>query len=275
MDIVSGEPLVFFTNTSSNSNAVYILKRTGLNTHSSYSGLIKCVYNGSLYNQSSISAVVDKDMVIAAIWHGTDTTHPSTNYIRFSKTFNVGIDWSTMQKLVQGQNGTLTIDKNNKYIITYEDVGVIKQITSNNRGDTWSSPVVRGTGTNPSSLLDSNHKLDFNNPPLIYMGGSNIKFSGDWSETLEVPTTEAALIYDIPSTGYVGAFVQKEGNVSINAFLNSVPMESVIENDEYQFTGSSPVTINSILRLELSRADTNNGENDAVTRILGVERSGT
>lgn len=272
MVVIGGIPYILTEQTYSTSKKIVLYKgdkSLSTDTYTDSNWSYKDIYNGGTYAQSSPSTAVDKDGTIANTWHGTDATHPSTNYIRFSKSLNGGIGWSTMQKLVQGQNGTLSIDKNNKYIITYEDGGVIKQITSNNKGDTWSSPVVRGTGNNPSSLLDSNHELNFNNPPLIFMGSSNVKFSGDWTDFVEGSTTEATVIYDIPHTNFVGSFVQKTGSLDILAYLNNIPMDSTLEDDEYQFTGSSSDDIPSVLRLELSRANMSNGENDAVTRILG------
>ena len=113
----------------------------------------------------------------------------------------------------------------------------------------------------PASLDDKS--LTFNLPPFIYMDYSSsiVKFTGDWVEHFEVQKTEATLVYDVPNTSFVGAYVLKEGGLSINGFLNGLPMEDELDGNEYEFQGRSlddgtPVK----LRLEISRPDTSGGK---------------
>jgi hypothetical protein len=140
------------------------------------------VYSSS-YTQSSPSAIFVPQSVnglpnglIGVAWHGCDATHPTTDYIRFSKSTDLGANWSAMQKLVPGKNASLTADKNGKLYITYEDPadGQIKRIESTDNGDSWSSPYTVDTGTNPSMMFD----YTFTNPFVawVYMSGSSVKF---------------------------------------------------------------------------------------------------
>ncbi|HEY2493242.1 MAG TPA: hypothetical protein VGI33_10060 [Paenibacillus sp.] len=161
-------------------------------------GITSYTYNGSTwtdsnypltaggYAQTSISSTfVPKSInglangLVGMAWHGTDTAHTTTNYIRFSKLINSGVTWSTMQKLVPGTNATLTANKNGKLFITYEDVGVTKRIESTNNGDTWGAAITVGAGTNPSSLVDLT--LDMSAPLTIRKGASGVLFSGSWT----------------------------------------------------------------------------------------------
>lgn len=179
------------------------------------------VYSDSNYTQSSPSAVVDKDGVIADVWHGKDSTHTTTDYIRFSKSTDGGVTWSPMQKLVPGTNGTLTVDKTNKYVITYEDAGVIKRIESIDRGGTWSTPVSVGTGTNPSSLYDPTFAGQFGSAPsTIYQTASSVEHIGSYT-TNSVPTINVTSPADNKSL-YENDTVDITGTVSDADVGNSV-----------------------------------------------------
>ena len=272
--VINAYPVIVFEQSAASVSTIYAqTKKSGawLGNETESFGRGKVVYNGVLYTQSLPSTVIDKDGGIPVAWHGRDATHTTTDYIRFSKSSDGGVTWSAMQKLVPGTNASISVDKNNKYIITYENGGNFYRIESTDKGATWTtaSPVLLGAGTNPSSLHDSNFQLVFTTVPTVHMASSAVKFTGNWSETLEVPTTTATAVYDIPSTNYVGAFVQKAGAVTVSASMNGTPMQSESEGDEYEITGTLATEAPVKLRLELSRTSTTAGENDAVTRILG------
>jgi hypothetical protein len=154
-------------------------------TGTSWSNSTIAIYQaatGSQYTQSSPSAIFVPQSVngvsdiLGVAWHGYDSTHTSTFYIRFSKSTDGGTNWSAMQKLVPGQNASLTADKNGKLYITYEDPadGKIKRIESTDNGDSWSSPFEVDTGTNPSMMID--HTFTSSLVGWVYMSDSSVKF---------------------------------------------------------------------------------------------------
>lgn len=143
----------------------------------------RTVFNpGSGYLQSSPSSCVDKDGVIPVVWHGTDSMHPSTNYIRFSKSLDNGVVWSTMKKIVPGTNPSLTTDKNGTYYIEYQDGNYVKRIQSSDKGESWSSPIILDVSSNPSTLYDNKFELDFEVPLSIRQNSNSVIFSGKWYE---------------------------------------------------------------------------------------------
>jgi hypothetical protein len=167
------------------------------------------------YPQSSPSAIFVPQSVnglpnglIGNAWHGTDSASGGVNYIRFSKSTDLGANWSAMQKLVPGTNPTLTANRNGKLFITYEDNGVTKRIESTDNGDTWSAPITVGNGTNPSSLFDLT--IDISVPLTIRKGTSSVLFNGAWN----------VVIISVPP-GYIGKKTSADKNNLLTYSLTS------------------------------------------------------
>lgn len=235
---------------------------------------IVAVFSGGTYIQSSPSAIFVPQSVnglanglLATAWHGFDATHTTTNYVRFSKSTDGGVTWSAMQKLIAGQNASITADSNGNLYIEYERGGSTYFIKSTNNGDSWGTETLKGVGVNPSTILDLN--MNISKPLSIRKGASSVVFNGEWSEPVETPTLTAKAVYDLPSTDYVGAFVKKAGTVNVDAYVNDVLMTEELDVDEFMFTKTLATIAPVKLRLELSRGVTTGGESDAVTRILG------
>lgn len=242
--------------------------------------ITKQVYAPGNYVQASPSAVVDKDGVIHVAWHGRDSVDSSHSQIWYSKSINGGEVWDIAIKIgrVAGREHlrpSITVDRENTIDIVFDGHPaantssiIIKRIK---KTSSWGDIVELETGLFPSTLYDPMFNLKSISPPMIYQSASSVKFTGNWSETLEVPTTTATAIYDIPSTNYVGLYAKKEGAVNVTAFVNEQAMLSEWDasTSEYEFTKSLAAAVPVKLRLELSRTDTTGGENDAVTRILG------
>lgn len=244
------------------------------------------VYNGSVwspkevyapgnYIQSNPSAVVDKNGVIHVAWHGRDA-QLNGDIVRYSKSTDGGITWSAMQRL-SDVNQTLNYPSISIDNLNQVHIMASHHIPGNlvhfklNEGVWIRSDIDVDAGTSrvlhPSTLADMSIMMTI--PPVVYMGVSTIRFSGEWMGIEEVPTTTATAIYNIPSTDYVGVFVQKEGDFTVTAQLNDTPMEMKLEDNEYQFVGTLSTESPAKLKLQLSRPNITNGENDAITRILG------
>lgn len=266
----SGQAVVLFTQTTSNNSRIDTKIRLGDNNWGAHT----VVYGGGSYTQLSPSAIFAPQRInglanglIATAWHGYDATHPSTFYIRFSKSIDGGANWSGMQKLVAGQNASVTADKNGNLYIEYERSGNTYFIKSTNNGDSWSAETLKGVGVNPSTLYDTN--LGFTKPLSIRKSTSSVVLNGTWQETAETPALTARVVYNILSTDYVGTFVKKIGATAVQAYVNDTLMDAELVDREYEFTKQLATEAPVKLRLELSRTSTSGGESDAVVRVLG------
>lgn len=213
-------------NNGTSANYIYAIR------YSSYDGssTTSIVYQSNGYAQLSPSAIYVPQSISglanglsAVAWHGVDTTNTTTNYIRFSKSTDGGVTWSTAQRLIVGTNASLTANRAGKLFITYEDAGVTKRIESTNNGDTWSSAITVGTGTNPSTLFDLN--ITMGTPLTIRKGTSSVLFSGSWTVTSisvtpgdigQLTDKNALLTYSITTDGTMSTITEKINGTVVN-----------------------------------------------------------
>ena len=254
---ITAESFTFYlngteTSTSSNASSIVIFKRdTTLTTGNaivSTSWSYKNIITDTTYPQSSPSAIFVPQRInglanglMAVAWHGTDSTHTTANYIRFSKaTDGIGATWSAMKKLVPGTNATLTANKSGKLFITYEDAGVTKRIESTDNGDNWSSAITVGTGTNPSSLFDLT--MDMSAPLTIRKGASSVLFTGSW----------ITLTNSVPS-GNIGQKTSKD-NLLTYAVTTDGTMSTITEKVNGVTVGTKTATSGQSLTVSLTQA---------------------
>lgn len=280
-------PLIVFDYVSSGNYSIGYFRQSisGWNTST--------LYNGGTYAQSNPSAIFVPKSVnglangrIWVSWFGNNTTNVNyySLYVGFSD--DGGINWH-VQILLQGdENGagmrpSITASSKNKVsiIFDYNTIGGVKNIgIISYENDNWGNVVSKVYTTtqypNTSSLVDLS--LDFSEPLFIYKQTSKVGFYGTWKEPIETPTLTAKAVYDIPSTDFVGAFVQKINSdllnvLSVKAYVNDVEVVAAgtSTNVEVKFTKQLDSASLVKLRLELSRAATTGGENDAITKIVG------
>ena len=176
------------------------------------------VYSVSSYSQSNPSAVVDSAGTIHVVWHGIDATDSTYNNVRYSKSTDGGVTWSTMLKLTTGNTlaqyfTTIACDSsNNVYVAwSYAD-GVnwpIKWIKYS--AGSWGSTTSVGT---PSTIgypsMCANY-TNFEYPLFIfkdYVGGvSTVKFYGKFSSSVNLPFLEEDVRYTITPPSPVSQIV--------------------------------------------------------------------
>lgn len=259
----NGYPVIFYSYVyQSGTNYIFSVTWNGTSFNTRVA-----VFSISTYTQNSPSAIFVPQSVngvsdiIGVAWHGYDSTHTSTFYIRFSKSTDGGANWSAMQKLVPGKNASLTADKNGKLYITYEDPadGKIKRIESTDNGDSWSSPIEVDTGTNPSMMFD--HTFTSTLVGWVYMSDSSVKFDKivlnqppnapildtrtnfdamdnavfSWTYSDPDPSDlQSAYQLEIIDVG-TGSTVYDTGKVESTTSSHTLPAETLINNKQYQW----------------------------------------
>lgn len=148
-------------------------------------------YTGTSYAQSSPCAVVDGNGVIHVVWHGKDSTEPSQDNIRYSKSTDGGATWSAVTKLTAGntsansqQMPAISVDNANRLYVIWFGVDPSVSTFANIRrkdfdGVAWSaiSNVTTSTTSNmryPNAMdKEKNSMIGF-----IYqdVNGSAVKF---------------------------------------------------------------------------------------------------
>lgn len=209
----------------------------------SWSNVIK----DNTYAQSSPSAIYVPQSInglangrIWVAWHGTDSTDTTFPNIRVSYSDDLGVTWSTMQKLTSGNaytqtNATITANNNNEIFILWNGFSVSNPSSYNirkikNANDVWGSIVeytASGkTNLNPSSLFDTSFSLSFSDPLFIYSANTDAKvgFYGSWSvETISPTIAERGqilnrqniLTYNITSDSTIGTVTEKINGVVV------------------------------------------------------------
>lgn len=237
------------------------------------------------YSQSSPSAIYVPPEIsgtpngrIWVAWHGLGNTDVGYRHIYVSFSDDGGVNWSTAQKLTNGNTSLNTIPsisfniENDIFVVFDRQEGDNHYVASLKYDTTWGAPMLltplSTSPVYPSSFLGND--INFTIPLFIYRGSAKVGFYGTWTVGTSTPTTTASAVFDIAgNTDFVGAFIEKQGDVSIAGYLNNQLMDSDLEGDEYQFTKQLSAETTTKLRLELSRDDTTNGNDDRVTRILG------
>lgn len=280
-----GYPVINWEFKFANNMSIYSKSR-----NSSTWNTTRIIYHGGAYAQSSPSAIfVPKEINglangrIWVAWHGKDAIDTTRDNIRVSFSDDGGVAWSAMQKLTTGiakaqSSPSITVTRLNKIYIVWEGYPETNnwyniRTISTEDGVSWGTintltDTTSSSSRYPSTLIDMS--VDFTTPLLIYKDErGKVGFYGTWQEPVETPTLTASAVYDIPSTDFVGAFVQKIGATNVQAYVNDVLADAELVDSEYQFTKQLDIEAPIKLRLELSRPTIDGGESDAVTRILG------
>lgn len=187
----------------------------------------KQIYLGYGYIQSSPSAVVDKNGVIHVAWDGADATHPSKQNIRYAKSTDGGVTWSTPVKLTSGNlyiktAPSIAVDTNGKVAILYYGTdasslanvyGVVTTASGGWSEDTKLTEVQTITSSNglPSVMYDHSISGEITGiPPTIYYATNMIKYMGTYV-TNKAPSI--AVITENDETIYKGGVIKLDGMI--------------------------------------------------------------
>jgi hypothetical protein len=182
----NGTPVIVYDFNYSGSNNRILCRTFNGSTWSSDA----YIYDGVSYAQSSPCAVVDNAGVIHVVWYGLDSVDTGYHNVRYSKSIDGGVTWSSAQKITTGNTSpsnihpSLTVNKNNQLFCYWTGSGTTYGLKyAENLSGTWSAPqtLTNSTGnTHPSTLYDKN--MDFSSPLVIYRmpDDSTVKFLGVW-----------------------------------------------------------------------------------------------
>ncbi|ERI06454.1 sialidase family protein [Aneurinibacillus aneurinilyticus] len=286
--LLENKPIIFHIRNITSGSGANIVYMSEFNAGS---WSLKSIYGSTiqLYPQKKSTVITDEINKIYIAWHGTDTTHTSTDYIRFSKSVDGGATWSAVQKLVPGQDASITKNKAGKLFIEYVEAGSIKRIESIDDGINWSSPITVSTGSDQAfvnTLADSS--IDFDDPLSIYIVDRIPVFKGTWTTQISTPVLVEDVRYNIvPSTqidevvAWVDRGTNEEllissavsfhdigGNESyVAATKTSAPMDETITEDQFIAT-NSVAKQQATLRLTLNRTSVD--VDKSVKKLLGA-----
>lgn len=257
----NGTPSIFVDYSFSNNNSIWQLKRGNtLSTHNNVnsSWTFKNVHVGGVYAQYAPSAVVDKDSVIHVVWYGYDSTDVTTYNIRYSKSLDGGVTWTTSIKLTSGnthaqRNATITTDRSNVIHVLFSgyDEAIsttalnVRKITLN--GSSW-SPITTLTGNTiaskhadyPSTLYDPTFAGVFGDtPPTIYMDAQkgSVEYVGTYATnnaptvTLTSPSANQTL-YENDMLNIAGTAYDPDADQSVTVYyqINNEPRKVLATN---------------------------------------------
>lgn len=164
------------------------------------------MYVGGNYNQDSPSVLYVPQSInglvngrIWVTWYGSDSIDANVANIRICYSDDLGLTWSTTQKLTSGNNYTqaypsITANKNNEIFVVWGGLnGAVDAVrymvrSIKNVNGSWGSiqdittPANNGN-TYPSTLVDFN--INFSSPLLIYtrnQSENKVGFYGKWED---------------------------------------------------------------------------------------------
>lgn len=143
------------------------------------------VYAGTTYVQSNPTAVVDKDGVIHVSWGGANASSPSISYIRYSKSTDGGVSWSTVETPNPSVSGTLssiTVDRNNQLLIFGGFSATTAYLSKRGQNASWTNQQVSDVGNNLSTLYDPTFTGQHGDiPPTIYQTSTSVQYIGTYT----------------------------------------------------------------------------------------------
>ena len=224
--VKNNSPLIIFDRYQSNGYQLqYVTPPTTIGGLWEGNAGTKYIYYGGAYAQTNASAVVDKDGTIHVAWCGK-LGASSYDHILYSKSEDGKNTWATPINLTPSEKQnqltpSITVDKNNKLIVTFygidPNVSTSAQIRKVTKvANTWSSiSTITNSAiqkTNPSTLYDPTFSGQFNgDPPTIYQAVNIVEYIGSY-------TTNAAPV------------------VNLTAPTNN---QTLYENDVFNITGTA------------------------------------
>lgn len=248
------------------------------------------IYSPGAYLQRAPQVIMDSSNVLHVTWHGVDSSESKEN-IRYSKSTDNGVSWSSMEKLTTTGNvfysyyPTIGLDKDDNVVIAYEKSSSNMHLLEY-KNSAWTDYDLGFIGRVPT-MCDNFH--NFEKPLIIYRDKdfTETDIYGKWTIGQNIPLLTSDVRYHItPSTptNEIVAWVEHENDTGFNIDAK-ISIGSNEENEAYidtvknttdtgitsedEFVGVTGVKNNNInLKLTLTRTSTDIDK--SVLQILGA-----
>jgi hypothetical protein len=171
--------------------------------------------SGLAYAQSNACTCITSDDVIHVVWQGKDATDSSVYNIRYSKSTDLGVSWSTPLKLTSGNTydqtaPTITRDKNNVLYVTWSGndsstKGQIKKMAYVNGSWSGITTFTNNATYKTYQVSSCMNYTDFTDPICVYIeDGVSVKFRGGFvgaDASVTADTYIANTAYDTSDNG--------------------------------------------------------------------------
>ena len=271
-----------------NSASVYGIGRVSYNGSNFPVAGYSEVYMGDSYTQSNPSAVVDSAGVIHVVWHGLDSTDTSIHNVRYSKSTDGGVTWSTMLKLTTGNSyhqnfPSITFDDNNNLYVIWTGTSTlgmyqIKKIVYSS--NSWGNISTLTTNTTEACLYPStcSNFHNFTDPLCIYFDRPTgaVKFRGVWTDASYIPFLEEDVRYNITPPEAVSQVVDWT-QYDIDAGLSIANVTSLVATSANESYGT-PTKKTVVIEAGITAEDQNVYialANSRITKRLTLQRANT
>ncbi len=200
-------PVIIWNRTATSTTSYIIKSRSFVNNAWAAAA---DVYNGGTYAQARPNAVVEGNS-IHVVWHGKDQTISSKNNIKYSRSNDGGVSWSTNSPYSYNcitsstsydqADPSITADKAGKLYVIFTgrasgQYNNIRMLTYD--GTSWLTSSIRdmtgNTANNANRPSACANFADFSSPPFIYEDAQSVsvKFQGD----LNPPQQQMSVVQD-------------------------------------------------------------------------------
>lgn len=218
--VANGKPfiLTFYRNTST-----YFISCMSFNGSTWINNPVHS--QGITYSMKGPSAIVDKNGVIHVTWSSGVTT--DSYYHPFYASSADGVVWSAAKVLKEGNDPSITVDKNNNLVIlAISPFSYVNQYIKN--GNDWTNKVVPNTNlgnmSNISTLYDPSYSVTFGDtPPAIFQTLNDVRYIGTYSMnnqpniTLTSPSNNQTL-YENDTINLSGDAYDSDKDQSVTVF---------------------------------------------------------
>lgn len=245
--VVNGKPFILAYNRNTSAYFISCFSFNGS------TWINNSVYSqGTTYNLKGPSAVVDKNGVIHVTW--SSGVAADSYFHPFYASSADGVVWSAAKVLKEGNDPSITVDKNNNLVIlAVSPFSYINKYTKD--GDVWRDKIVPNTNignlTNVSTLYDTSYSITFGDtPPAIFQTLNDVRYIGTYSTntapsvTLTSPSNNQTL-YENDTINLSGDTYDADKDQSVTVYyqINSEQRKVLATNlSQTQITLSKQLT---------------------------------
>lgn len=211
----------------------------------------------------------DEEKVVVAFSERASSSDPY--FVHFMVSNNRGATFGGKMQVHEGIIPSTGTDNEKNILITSRTATALPKFAVFNPEGTLATNAGEYTDavTGAVAYLPRKYRLPAVEPVCGVEYTNFARFLGKYLLGSIVQLLEGKLIYAIPATNFVGAYVKKKGDITITAEVNGFPMNSELNDNEYEFTVKLPNDAPATMTLTLSRETVAGGFNDGSSLLLG------